>query len=760
MAVRKKLTIRPYARLLTMLGEQLIKNERVALIELIKNSYDADAKWTKVSFINFGKGYQTQGDSKIVIEDSGHGMTKEIIENHWLNPATPEKMRRKKILDTTESGRVIQGEKGIGRFAMLKLGRKIIITTRAKGENEEHIVEYDFSQYDDDFLTDQGEEKNLFIDDLSIFLSTQKPSKLNEKTVSLGSRSEKAPPHGTIIEISGLKAKFTEKRIDDIHRDISRMESIFYDDDAKVIPGRSPFEVFIYKDDHVQNYRAEYLEEFNRLLSEQAVIQIKNGFFNSETYDLSFSIKEPGKSNFARQNLNLRDTPLSGLKVFRDYFTYRDENNKSHNHLDERKIECGSFDYSFFVFDFDRNEKVPMKYRLDLEEKKVIRNHRVYLYRDEIRVYPYGEPEDDWLKTDAYRGTISAGDFLSNDQVVGYVKITNKGNKKLKDKTNREGLIEEGNATEDFVKVLQVFLAYIRQKPYARYRKDLESKKQQKSFKMDEIQADLNALKEVVGENKKARQLIRQTESKYKAERQYLVRRAETTEDLAGVGLSVETASHDIMGIMGKVFANLDGIIKDLMSNASINRDELIEELQSVRGGLGFIEAQLKDIQLLFKSSKQRRRPIRVKGIVTKVERIYKRFLNSESIELSVSSIGSPLIAKTTDAVLLQLLLNLFDNSIYWLQQSNLTEKNISIVLDGNNGQMVFADNGPGVDEEDKDYIFEPFYSGKGEEGRGLGLYIARQLLERSDYSIALAEHKSEHLLSGANFVINFIQEP
>jgi C4-dicarboxylate-specific signal transduction histidine kinase len=225
------------------------------------------------------------------------------------------------------------------------------------------------------------------------------------------------------------------------------------------------------------------------------------------------------------------------------------------------------------------------------------------------------------------------------------------------------------------------------------------------------------------------------------------------------VGLSVETASHDIMGIMGKVLTNLDGLISDLMSDDELDRDELLKELQSVRGGMSFIEAQLKDIQLLFRSSKQRRKSIRVKDIVDKVERIYRRLLKKESIRFTISSFGSPLVAKTTDAVLLQLLLNLFDNAVYWLQQTSKTDKKIEILLDGNKGQIIFSDNGSGIIKEDIPYIFEPFYSGKGDEGRGLGLYIARQLLERNDYSIELAELKSEQILSGANFIINLLAE-
>ena len=76
---------------------------------------------------------------------------------------------------------------------------------------------------------------------------------------------------------------------------------------------------------------------------------------------------------------------------------------------------------------------------LDKEEKDIIKEHRIYLYRDNIRVMPYGDPDDDWLRIDMARGTVSAAEFLSNDQVVGCVYITQEGNPKLKDK-----LIEKG----------------------------------------------------------------------------------------------------------------------------------------------------------------------------------------------------------------------------------------------------------------------------------------------------------------------------
>ena len=741
MSQSKKLQIRPYARLLTMLGEQLIKNERIALIELIKNSYDADADWVKVTFQGFGNNYQIKSDSKIIIDDNGIGMNLEVVEKHWLNPATPEKKRRKKKKDTTTKGRIIQGEKGIGRFAILKLGRKIDIVTRTSADRMEYFIEYDFSSYDDDFLTENGEDKDLFIDDLQVLLTSREPKRIIKEKVLLGTLKKERPEHGTIIEISNLKGTWTERKVELVYRDLTKLESIFSQKE------HSDFEVCIYKDNNHQNFHEDYLEKLNLLLSDRSVIKIENGYFDADKLEYRFRI------NDIEQTISLTDPSVTGLKVFKDRF------GNAGCVLKDRAVECGSFEFGFYIFDF--SAQAPAKYKLDPEDKKILRDHRIYLYRDNIRVYPYGESDDDWLRIDVYRGTISAGHFLSNDQVVGFVNISQKNNPKLKDKTNREGLIDEGSATEDFITILQAFLAYIRQKPYARYRKDIENKKDHDIFKTEQIQKDFNELKSVVGDNKKALNILAKTEKGYKAERRYLTRRAETTEELAGVGLSVETASHDIMGIMGKVFANLDGLIHDMMSSCDeIDCEELLKELQSIRGGMSFIEAQLKDIQLLFKSSKQRRKRIRIKDIVEKVERIYRRLLKKESIILSINTTDSPLFAKTTDAVLLQLLLNLFDNAVYWLQQTSQSDKKIEILLDGNKGRMIFSDNGPGVDKEDVPYIFEPFYSGKGDEGRGLGLYIARQLLERNDYTIELAELKADKILSGANFIINlFVEE-
>ena len=185
----EKLAIRPYARLLTMLGDQLIKNERIALVELIKNAYDADASEVEVRFENFNDDMSYTLDSRIVVQDNGDGMELDTVRTQWMNPAAAGKHLDKKSGNdkTPNKGRIVQGEKGIGRFAVLKLGKHVTVTTRPKGAQFETNLVYDFTRFDDDFLFENDQQKEIFLDQIKIDCSQERPE------IFAGMR------HGTII---------------------------------------------------------------------------------------------------------------------------------------------------------------------------------------------------------------------------------------------------------------------------------------------------------------------------------------------------------------------------------------------------------------------------------------------------------------------------------------------------------------------------------------------------------------------------------
>lgn len=733
--ITRTFKIRPYARLLTMLGEQLIKNEKIALAELIKNSYDADADWVGVYFEGFEsdsecKSVKNKEDSKIIIEDNGEGMSLDTIEKCWMNPATPNKKSR--TLDEvrkTRSGRVIQGEKGIGRFAILKLGRKIEIVTRPKGSDKEYLIDYDLTSFDDDFLTENQEEKELFLEDINISVLER------EATVFV-----KEKGHGTRIVISNLKGVWDRRKIDDLKKDSLKLEPIF--DRVFGKKAATKFKLSFRINDFELKTTDSMVENLGRLLEMASVLKIREGHFDCDKKCFFYQL------NGVPKKLELNDPRIQGLSVFRDYFWGEKD---LFGACQMKSIECGSFDFNFFIFDFAAEKG--SRYQLAPTEKALIKEHRIYLYRDKIRVVPYGDSDNDWLETDKRRATGKAGGYLSNDQVVGFVDITKRGNPKLKDKTNREGLIEEGSATKDFIMLLHSFLLFIRQNPYQQYREQIKKKNEQEIQKQKIVESKFGELKELILGNLQAEVALRDLERRYKIEKTYFQRRVEITEDLAGVGLSVETSSHDLMMMLGR---GLDALESLARSVERMSPKKAEQELLAIKEIFIFVHAQMKDIQLLFRSSKQKRRLIQVEDLLEKVWKIYRRILDRENIFYTVEKRGKALLVECTDAVILQLLINLFDNSIHWLKTTDFSVKEIKVLLDGDEQVLIFADSGPGIQDDDKPYIFEAFYSGK-EEGRGLGLYIARQLLERMNATIYLLDKlNTQALLSGANFLINF----
>ncbi|MGD9679495.1 MAG: ATP-binding protein, partial [Vulcanibacillus sp.] len=199
------------ARLLSMIGSKLIEDGKVALTELIKNAYDADATQVVVDYVNFGveQEISQNNSSKLIIVDNGHGMTNSVINNSFLNIATSMKHSVNGVRSSPK-GRVFLGSHGIGRFALLKLGKKITIITKSNGDDYYKLI-WDFSLYDDDFI-DNDSQSDLGLNDIKIkFLSTSK------KELSLYTNHDT----GTVIIIENLTDKWTLNNIKDFAVDIT-----------------------------------------------------------------------------------------------------------------------------------------------------------------------------------------------------------------------------------------------------------------------------------------------------------------------------------------------------------------------------------------------------------------------------------------------------------------------------------------------------------------------------------------------------------
>ena len=105
----------PTGRVVMSIGKDLIKDLPAAIVELVKNSYDADASYVKITYFKNKEGLN------IIVEDDGHGMSQETVLNAWMVPSTDYKLKKKQ----SPKGRIYQGRKGIGRYAVSLLGNKL-----------------------------------------------------------------------------------------------------------------------------------------------------------------------------------------------------------------------------------------------------------------------------------------------------------------------------------------------------------------------------------------------------------------------------------------------------------------------------------------------------------------------------------------------------------------------------------------------------------------------------------------------------------
>ncbi len=395
-------------RILSHLGEDLIKNESIALLELVKNSYDACAKKCTVTFVA-----GTKGVKEIHIEDDGSGMSQDIIDRAYLTLGTDYKA---KSLVQNECGRIPLGEKGIGRLGIHKLGNDITIVTKRDGSNEISL-RIDWTQ-----LTR--------IDKLHDFIiHTQENSK-----------PEIFKKHsGTLIKIVDLKSKWTKRDLRQVYRDLMSLNSPFAENNDS-------FNVIVQGDDDVFSG----LPDFEQIKS-SALYSGKVKMAGDKITDFKYEFKpwktltkvDKGrivkKDDLIKQDLQLSDDD--------DYIVDLDEYK-----IGEIVLDVLIYEMSSEIFNHVIGEKTSIK-------NYVRENGGIRVYRDGMRVYNYGEKDSDWLGIDRNRISRFAG-AIGNNMIIGSVQLDRGQSMGLREKSNREGFIE-GEAYDAFVAAVQYALSII-----------------------------------------------------------------------------------------------------------------------------------------------------------------------------------------------------------------------------------------------------------------------------------------------------------
>ena len=676
-----KLPFRPRARLLQLLGDQLIGSARLAVFELVKNGYDADATTVTVTLQEVDK-----PTASIVVEDDGEGMSFNVIRNIWLVPGHDHRERQRKAMQRTPKGRLPLGEKGVGRFAAHKLGNRIELVTRSAGQLE-CVVSIDWRHL------------------ISV-------KELADARVEVATRDPEVFPgdvSGTKITVSELREKWTRGEVRRLQRQVTTIASPYATrpdrfETRLAVPGK------------------DWLDDIPdaATLLERAPWRYRFRFVDG-LLDWDYSFRGVPGIQLEPRTASAHSQPLL-VESERDPDELDGKTKRRRRRV--RKVtadasiadEIGPVEGQFRVFDRDR-EVLSKMAEGHLLEQYLDGNGGVRVYRDGIRVYTYGEPEDDWLGLDLSRVNRPRRG-ISRNIVVGAIDLSLAASDGLKEKTNREGFVENPvqKRLRSIVRAALTPLEAERTKDKRRIRDLTSTGRTRETRRLGGALKKLRAAAQRTSHAKELAPLIDDVAQEYDELRDSMLRAG-----LSGVGLAVifHEVEHGVRGLCELIESGGErGVIR-------VRARELARILE------GFTELLRKGPRKPNSLTKLARRVCdinRVRFRKHKV-RLVCNALNEDAAEIESTFVFG---------LALGALNNLLDNSFYWLRVRWPDESaghralyvDVKPELDGGPA-IVVADNGTGFVDEPSEIVM-PFFSRR-PEGMGLGLYYANLVMELSD---------------------------
>jgi len=441
------------ARTVDMLGRQQIANVSTAISELFKNAYDAYADHAEVDYF--------RSDNLLVIRDNGVGMTQEDFEERWLVLGTESKYaphgKKAEAYRPPDKGeRAIMGEKGIGRLAIALLGRQVLVLTRAERYGKPHDLVMCFIHWD------LFEISGINLDEIEIPV----------KIISGGTLPEADEVDELVrelrVNVEILSKRYESRQFQRIFDDIDNFQLDPRDMD-NFLGGLSlknhccGTHFFVAPADdgialEIEQERQQESKDFTKFL-----LGFSNSIFREKPpppLETSFRYWPTdaagddliGKGEFfTHEELDAADHRITG--VFDEFGQFQGDvkiyDQIVENHViswsggSGRPTQCGPFEIEFcYVAGNQRESSLPPEEwkRLDNKLKSL---GGVYVYRDRIRILPYGNSDFDWLGIEQRRNKGAAYYFFSYRRIFGAVKLTREYNGFLKEKAGREGFQQD-----------------------------------------------------------------------------------------------------------------------------------------------------------------------------------------------------------------------------------------------------------------------------------------------------------------------------
>lgn len=733
------------AKTLIHLGRDSIKDHTTALLELVKNSYDADAFNVDVDIFS--------EKNLIRVADNGFGMTKEQLLNNWLRIGFSNK-RESKI---SELGRRKTGEKGIGRISTDRLGAELELISKTETDG---LVGLKVNW--DEFDT-EGKD----ISDINVEM-------LNPTTITVPLKNGVASKSGTEIKITKLRQPWT----------VENMEGIFYELSALTPPFHMMSDFAISLDNDVSQEFSRPIDSKYYTAAEIDVTTIFDG-----TNEVYYSIKDKYSDEPIIETIDLRQFSTKSTKRP----GAKDESEMPSKETLSPTLKCGPVEVRLMFFLREGASVAGLDFRLSDLREFLDNNAGVKVYRDQIAVKPYGFPKAqmgyDWLNLAQRKAVNPAGISRADEyavtpnQLVGAVFISRDNNVLLTDSAAREGLVESEGFYDlkEFVYATLRLLEAHRAKIYPTVEKNRKAKKkesaQREAEKITErliaVKEDLSTLRndiEEQGENIKPQAFLKPiTRTIEKVESitddvqitiTELLNWQRVLNGLATIGISSAVFGHETEGSIAQFQGSTSTAIK-FIKLPQPNAIKALEELEKAYRHSKKVAAWGAYALTRVQKEKRTKRNIHILKTIESVVKELRPAFEASTITLYVT--GSNVVSKTFQMDIESVLVNLLTNA-YTACLLKGGERKIRVHIDREdyNGVSGYyfsvSDTGPGIAKEFENRIFDPLFSTKTSAnnesksvGTGLGLTIVKSVIEELDGKISFSKDPE---LNGANFKI------
>jgi signal transduction histidine kinase len=379
------------------------------------------------------------------------------------------------------------------------------------------------------------------------------------------------------------------------------------------------------------------------------------------------------------------------------------------------------------------------------------------VFRDGFRVLPYGSPDDDWLDLDR-RALASQGYKVNRKQIIGKVDISSRGNPSLTDQTNREGLRDsaEKQALQALLRHLfevqfRAFLNRVDKQVNAsieatfddiKHRMTTATKRMKNGVMKlvrdhPDVKEDKSLLKELRESTQHILTIMRQTEElaeSFESGRSEMVH-------LAGIGAMVEFVAHELNRATERTLETLSSREFKTLSGSQLPL------VGTLRSQLTTLQKRLRILDPLSSPGRQVKESFNLVDWVKEIVDSHEGQFDRHGIKCLIESVPprKGFHVRMVKGMVVQIIENLISNSVYWLKHRSKLTKNfrpaITITISVPDKQIRFSDNGPGINPDRREEVFQAFVTTKPPgQGKGLGLFISREIATYHDALLYLSE--------------------